>query len=401
VDVNCGDIEQLICKRAQTDQADARMVLWKASFVSIISTMCKEMWVDRRKFGLTQVEQCENPGHFSYEFSFESPNGQVKWYKVEGNEDTESAFHGSEYEFEATGFVQDVTSMYIEKITADRWQKWWNKMCHMVFDASLLVDTQEYRVLNAWGEQKVFGCKLDCPNQRVMDLVKHSEREIMKGALNEVACVDQRGRTLHLVSPNAEKSSDILSHCYFLCADPENPNECMIGIRLAGNAMDVRLWDVSPCRFLTLEELSRVALVAPGKCLRRRHRARKESSNNSLASIPEDVVDAKLFSPTSSDDSSVSSEYPSKDAMANRSIDNRSLPEVEGENAVTHCTLRYVRQKYSLRLSEVNTWSALMKKVKDLTGIAVGVDSRTRLLMNGKQLKTADVALRPMSFEPS
>ena len=28
-------------------------------------------------------------------------------------------------------------------------------MCHMVFDATLLVDTQEYRVLNAWGEEKV------------------------------------------------------------------------------------------------------------------------------------------------------------------------------------------------------------------------------------------------------
>ena len=96
-------------------------------------------------------------------------------------------------QFEVTGSMQEVTSMLIDKVMGDRpgfygfftcffnvfyssswnfglfsprfqcilcflwalkglcslaflcvrWQKWWSRMCHMVFDATLLVDTQE------------------------------------------------------------------------------------------------------------------------------------------------------------------------------------------------------------------------------------------------------------------
>ena len=72
-------------------------------------------------------------------------------------------------------------------------------MCHMVFDATLLVDTQEYRVLNAWGEDKIFGCKLH-NNHPVLKLIKADDSDALKETFNEVTfCVFERGRTLHLL----------------------------------------------------------------------------------------------------------------------------------------------------------------------------------------------------------
>eukprot|EP00427_Karlodinium_veneficum_P003857 CAMPEP_0169171218 /NCGR_PEP_ID=MMETSP1015-20121227/62588_1 /TAXON_ID=342587 /ORGANISM="Karlodinium micrum, Strain CCMP2283" /LENGTH=98 /DNA_ID=CAMNT_0009244381 /DNA_START=31 /DNA_END=323 /DNA_ORIENTATION=- len=54
---------------------------------------------------------------FGYEFCFEAASGQVKWYKVEGHLIEESLIEGK---FEVTGSLQEVTSMWIDKVMGDR-----------------------------------------------------------------------------------------------------------------------------------------------------------------------------------------------------------------------------------------------------------------------------------------
>merc|ERR1719261_953769 len=198
------------------------------------------------------------PNEFGYEFCFEATNGSVKWYKVQGHLIEESLIEGK---FEVTGFMQEVTSMWIDKVMGDRWQKWWSRMCHMVFDATLLVDTQEYRVLNAWGEEKVFGCKLQS-HHPVLQLIKPEDTVSLKAAFNEVTFKGfERGRTLHLLRPGIE-SEEISAQCFLLSADQENPNECMMGIRMQASEKgdgEEMLWDVAkPNQVLTLEDLARL-----------------------------------------------------------------------------------------------------------------------------------------------
>ncbi|CAJ1454773.1 unnamed protein product [Effrenium voratum] len=180
------EIEHLISQQAQMDLCDPRMVLWRASFVSILKTMCEgqDFWMRRKgaQEGAPPPEKSERTEivttDFGYEFCFEAPNGSVKWYKVQGHLIQECTL-GSQ--FEVTGSMQEVTSMLIDKVMGDRWQKWWSRMCHMVFDATLLVDTQEYRVLNAWGEEKVFGCKLQS-HHPLLQLIKPEDTVSLKEA---------------------------------------------------------------------------------------------------------------------------------------------------------------------------------------------------------------------------
>merc|ERR1719262_596007 len=42
------EIEHLISQQAQMELCDPRMVLWRASFVSILKTMCQNFWVRRK-----------------------------------------------------------------------------------------------------------------------------------------------------------------------------------------------------------------------------------------------------------------------------------------------------------------------------------------------------------------
>jgi len=427
VDLSAGEIEQLISQRAQTDLWDPRMVLWRASFGSIVTIMCRTMW-EERKASATDDES-NAAGSFSYEFSFEATNGQVKWYKVEGHEDLEAVrCYSEDYDFEATGYVQEVTLMYIEKSTVDRWQKWWSRMCHMVFDATLLVDTQEYRVLNAWGEEKVFGNKIQCPNQPILHLIRPLDTDSMKEALNEVTCTGFRpGRSLRLVRPTDKM--EIPAQCFFLSADPENPNECMVGIRLSAITNDEQcMWNVSPCRFLTLEDLSRVARVAPQSLCRarsQRHRHHRKNgvrkrdlgggSSTSLTSIPEDLLEDAHHQELagSSEASSCSNDTTSRDAMANASIDARSLPSLQerlkylsakefgcsnyamqnGDSVkpprpLEHCSLKWARKTFRIALLEVETFDLLLEKVQELIGTPM--EGRMRLVMNGRQIKYAN-----------
>jgi len=304
------EIEHLISQQAQMDVSDPRMVLWRASFVSILKTMCQNFWM-RRKEAQVSGEKAEKGGgslngvvttDFGYEFCFEAPNGSVKWYKVQGHLIQEML---TDSQFEVFGSMQEVTSMLIDKVMGDRWQKWWNRMCHMVFDATLLVDTQEYRVLNAWGEEKVFGCKLQS-HHPLLQLIKPEDTVSLKEAFNEVTFKGfERGRTLHLQSPTGNK--DMAAKCFLLSADQENPNECMMGIRLQVSGTTDEdaasaLWDVAkPQPVLTLEDLAR--LKSGLKRSHRRpshivksmqklpHRSRSSdphTSSHSLSSIPED-----------------------------------------------------------------------------------------------------------------
>lgn len=309
------EIENLISQQAQMDICDPRMVLWRASFVSILKTMCQNFWMRRKGEQSSDKEGSTSPpvterteiaswarptSDFGYEFCFEAPNGQVKWYKVEGHLIEESF---SEGKFEVTGSMQEVTSMWIDKALTDRWQKWWSRMCHMVFDATLLVDTQEYRVLNAWGEEKVFGCKLQS-NHPVLSLIKPEDTVSLKEAFNEVTFKGfERGRTLHLLCPGGSK--EMPAQCFLLSADQENPNECMMGIRMQVNKSDKDdcsvLWDVAkPNQVLTLEDLARLKSGLKRNrrpCQRRPLAHRKNAprssgphtSSQSLSSIPEDL----------------------------------------------------------------------------------------------------------------
>jgi len=301
------EIEHLISQQAQMDICDPRMVLWRASFVSILKTMCQNFWMRRKGFQEGQVppEKLSSTEivttDFGYEFCFEAPNGSVKWYKVQGHLIQECTL-GSQ--FEVTGSMQEVTSMLIDKVMGDRWQKWWSRMCHMVFDATLLVDTQEYRVLNAWGEEKVFGCKLQS-HHPLLQLIKPEDTVSLKEAFNEVTFKGfERGRTLHLLRPGNQR--DTPAQCFLLSADQENPNECMMGIRMQVTASDENvsvLWDVAkPNPVLTLEDLARLksglkrSHRRPSRNLRnvhqRSHRSRNSdpiASSHSLSSIPEDL----------------------------------------------------------------------------------------------------------------
>mmetsp|Transcript_17742 Transcript_17742/g.31689 ORF Transcript_17742/g.31689 Transcript_17742/m.31689 type:complete len:1043 (+) Transcript_17742:74-3202(+) len=312
------EIEHLISQQAQMDICDPRMVLWRASFVSILKTMCQNFWMCRKseqgqeeKSGGTPRSKLGNTSStsyftiptsdFCYEFCFEAPNGQVKWYKVEGHLIEESLTEGK---FEVNGSMQEVTSMWIDKVMGDRWQKWWSRMCHMVFDATLLVDTQEYRVLNAWGEEKVFGCKLQS-HHPVLQLIKSEDTVSLKEAFNEVTFKGfERGRTLHLLRPGSQK--EMPAQCFLLSADQENPNECMMGIRMQvskhGEGECSVLWDVAkPSQVLTLEDLARLKSglkrhrrpsrpnVRPGNRQQRPRSSGPRTSSHSLSSIPEDL----------------------------------------------------------------------------------------------------------------
>jgi PAS domain S-box-containing protein len=330
------EIEHLISQQAQINICDPRMVIWRASFVSILKTMCQNFWVRRKSLdeksdkaststGTTTANTMEilgsslgsyssaavsmnltNPAiqdkEFGYEFCFEAANGSVKWYKVEGHLIEESLIEGK---FEVTGSMQEVTSMWIDKVMGDRWQKWWSRMCHMVFDATLLVDTQEYRVLNAWGEEKVFGCKLQS-HHPVLQLIKPEDTVSLKEAFNEVTFKGfERGRMLHLLRPG--QSEEIPAQCFLLSADQENPNECMMGIRMQASEKrdgDEMLWDVAkPNQVLTLEDLARLKSglkrhrrptglqmnVRPNRRQNRPRLSGAHSSSQSLCSIPEDL----------------------------------------------------------------------------------------------------------------
>lgn len=314
------EIEHLISQQAQMDLCDPRMVLWRASFVSILKTLCQNFWMRR----ISELKRQQNSGDttprsrlkypstnsvtvttsdFGYEFCFEAPNGQVKWYKVEGHLIEESLTEGK---FEVNGSMQEVTSMWIDKVMGDRWQKWWSRMCHMVFDATLLVDTQEYRVLNAWGEEKVFGCKLQS-HHPLLQLIKSEDSTSLKEAFNEVTFKGfERGRTLHLLKPGSPK--EMPAQCFLLSADQENPNECMMGIRMQvtkpGEGECSVLWDVAkPSQVLTLEDLARLKSglkrhrrpsrpnvnVRAAKAGQRPRSSGPRTSSHSLSSIPEDL----------------------------------------------------------------------------------------------------------------
>eukprot|EP00931_Biecheleriopsis_adriatica_P056113 TRINITY_DN33255_c0_g1_i1.p1 TRINITY_DN33255_c0_g1~~TRINITY_DN33255_c0_g1_i1.p1 ORF type:complete len:905 (+),score=192.47 TRINITY_DN33255_c0_g1_i1:59-2716(+) len=306
------EIEHLISQQAQMDVCDPRMVLWRASFVSILKTMCQNFWMTRKssmqgpseKVGATRSpEVSETDFDFGYEFCFEAPNGSVKWYKVQGHLIQECTLGA---QFEVTGSMQEVTSMLIDKVMGDRWQKWWSRMCHMVFDATLLVDTQEYRVLNAWGEEKVFGTKLQS-HHPLLQLIKPEDTVSLKEAFNEVTFKGfERGRTLNLLRPGNENPTP--AQCFLLSCDQENPNECMMGIRMQVTATDDSvsvLWDVAkPNPVLTLEDLARLksglkrSHRRPVRNMRnvhqRSHRSRPadplaSSHSLSLSSIPEDL----------------------------------------------------------------------------------------------------------------
>mmetsp|Transcript_35990 Transcript_35990/g.84348 ORF Transcript_35990/g.84348 Transcript_35990/m.84348 type:complete len:1072 (+) Transcript_35990:127-3342(+) len=293
------DAEQLIAQESEMGSGDPRMVIWRVYFISILKTMCQSLWW-RYKLA---TQDSPHPS-FEYEFCFEAANGHVKWYKVEGHLIKESA---GEREFEVTGSVRECTSMWIEKVMGDKYQKWWSCMCHMVFDATLLVDTQEYRVLNAWGEEKVFGCKLQ-PNCAVLQLLKADDHAVLKQCFNEVTYKgSERGRTMTLLQPGG-KQKEIVAECFLLSADQENPNECMMGIRMDEPSSDgdvAALWNVTkPTRVLTLEDLARLKSGLkqhrrPVQAMRRgsadgRKRGAKRgghASSLSLTSIPEDMAE--------------------------------------------------------------------------------------------------------------
>merc|ERR1719189_1572991 len=144
-------------------------------------------------------------------------------------------------------------------------------------------------------------------NHPLLSLIKHEDTVSLKHAFNEVTFKGfERGRTLHLIRPGSTR--EMPAQCFLLSADQENPNECMMGIRMqvSGSTDEHdRLWDVAKSNsVLTLEDLARLK-----SGLRRSHRRpsrtsmRKgmqgfparprtsdpHTSSHSLSSIPEDL----------------------------------------------------------------------------------------------------------------
>ena len=81
-----------------------------------------------------------------------------------------------------------------------------------------------------------------------MQLIKAEDAVSLKEAFNEVTFKgSERGRTLHLLRLGQAGKAEASSQCFLMAADPENPNECMIGIRMdrAGGSDNSMLWDVA------------------------------------------------------------------------------------------------------------------------------------------------------------
>merc|ERR1712232_1015932 len=86
---------------------------------------------------------------------------------------------------------------------------------------------------------------------------------------------------LHMLRPGGNR--EVPAQCFLLSADQENPNECMMGIRMqvSGNADDdvSVLWDVAKPGLhnpvLTLEDLARLK-----SGLRRSHRRPSRNVRN-------------------------------------------------------------------------------------------------------------------------
>lgn len=356
--VKTRDIEHLVSQQAKMETSDPRMVLWRASFVSILRVMCRELWSGNRGPGPTP------PTSFEYEFCFEAASGQVKWYKVQGHL-TEMVNRQNHDEFEVIGCLQEVTSMFIQKVIGDAWQKWWSRMCLMVFDATLLVDTQEYRVLNAWGEEKVFGCKVPS-NHPIVPLIKAEDFESLKRAFSEATHKgSERGRTLHLLRQRADGKAqawgrdgsslkEMPAQCFLLAGDQENPNECMMGIRMQV-ASDVQLWDVAKTNsVLTLDDLARLSSglkrgkMGPSrtrivrKCLAQQGRRGHDlpgrgglhtNPSQSLMSIPEDLTGESENSDPQSDSAVESSSVSGASSKSSNHSAGSPEQDIESDDA--------------------------------------------------------------------
>lgn len=137
-----------------------------------------------------------------------------------------------------------------------------------------------------------------------MQLIKPGDAVALKEAFNQVTFRGfERGRTLHLIKPGS--ATEMPAQCFLLSADQENPNECMMGIRLQHSLEQkdkAALWDVAQAnRVLTLEDLARLRSgLKPHKRHRvhsDRHRQNRHERRSvgalaggavSLTSIPED-----------------------------------------------------------------------------------------------------------------
>jgi hypothetical protein len=328
--------------------------------------------------------------------------------------------------------------MWIDKVMGDRWQKWWSRMCHMVFDAMLLVDTQEYRVLNAWGEEKVFGYKLQS-HHPLLQLIKSEDLVSLKEAFNAVTFKGfERGRTLHLLKPSRSGNpapaklvlppKEMPAQCFFLSSDQEDPNECMMGIRMRvskfSEGHDSALWEVADSnQVMTLDDLA--SLKSGLKRHRRPARNPRSSkprprssgpinSAQSLCSIPEsegedledDTSEASIKSDTESllsqesSKSSVGSESGSESGEALSQVGlccsspSRSVTDgVEQEkwrraphppyNGPLVVKLRSAQGNLELNLDEFGSSSQLRLHIEATTGIPA---SRQTLIVAGKRL---------------
>merc|ERR1719247_68067 len=279
--------------------------MWRTTFIATIKAMCanilgKDSTEAPEDGATTQEDHKRLQTHFTYDFAFEASNGHVSWYKVEAHVYLQRKV--------AKGFVVEITGDHVHRVELDRWQMWWTKMCHLVFDATLLIDSQEYMVLNAWGEKDLFGQRIP-KGFPLMLLVYPEDQDRLREAFNMATIKSAVRRELNLRRPRDKFRFS--ARLFFLAADKEDPSLCMVGIRLQKKTRAALLTQRNKERraeaapapatspklraegkkgldFLTTEvigrDVSSVNIMIP----RRSSGTRKGWSSSSLDSIPEE-----------------------------------------------------------------------------------------------------------------
>merc|ERR1719247_799240 len=200
--------------------------MWRTTFIATIKAMCanilgKDSTEAPEDGATTQEDHKRLQTHFTYDFAFEASNGHVSWYKVEAHVYLQRKV--------AKGFVVEITGDHVHRVELGRWQMWWTKMCHLVFDATLLIDSQEYTVLNAWGEKDLFGQRIP-KGFPLMLLVYPEDQDRLREAFNMATIKSAVRRELNLRRPRDKFRFS--ARLFFLAADKEDPSLCMVGIRL-------------------------------------------------------------------------------------------------------------------------------------------------------------------------
>ena len=171
------DLMEFMKRQTQLDVCHPRMVLWRVYFKSIKQLVIRDLFHEMSQGAMPITEGKV----LKYEYPFEGARGTVKWFCVEGNIQTATEDH-----IELVGFAQEVTDQVIDRVRIDTTGEWHRELCHAVFDCTMLVDTQEYLVHQAWQTESVLGVRI-FPNYPLARLIAKQDWPAFHTAVNNVA----------------------------------------------------------------------------------------------------------------------------------------------------------------------------------------------------------------------